>query len=271
MTIRSSETFRSSLSCMFTVQGFNYDWIEANNHPSHTFPRLELPSSGFESLPRSYQEALKQEAYKALAAKMATSAAEIAIMAKQHRLALSAEATFVRDTANRPDTIPSNMEAMRVSHWIEPKRVFIPLPAKADASLKELVKANSKPDGFMMDLPGTPQGKVLGTLSTEAWRKGEVNRIAIHNPEPLPPYQVPQRPMTASEQQVAEWLAQPGRTVTTSKQSSRLAKLMAKFWEHGDGKDGLQPVMASNAAHRALGRIAKAERYNATPLAVAAQ
>jgi hypothetical protein len=262
MTI--TQRMRSNLSCMFTADGFNYDYLEANNRSSHMFPSLELPSSRFESFPESYKEALKEGAYKALLPVMSPSKTEIAIAAKQAREALTLDAIEAKDTATRPDTIPSDLNVIRVTSWENAKQVFIPAKPAAGSSLKELVASNTKPDGFMLSIPARPVGTIIGTISAEAWRRGQASSIGVHAPQPLPPYQVPKRDMTEGEKQVAEWLAQPGRTVTTSKQTDRLNKLMARFWDHGDGHTGLQPVMPENAAMRALGRIAKAARANAT-------
>jgi hypothetical protein len=262
MTI--TEKMLSDLSCMFTADGFNYDYLEANNRSSHTFPALELPSSRFESLPLTYREALKDQAYKALRRVMTPSGTEVAIAAKQAREALTLDAIEAKDTANRPDTIPSDLNVIRVTSWEDAKQVFIPAKPAAGSSLKALVASNTKPDGFMLSIPSRPVGTIIGTISAEAWRKGQTSSIGMHQPQPLPAYKTPQRDMTEGEKQVAEWLAQPGRKVTTSKQTDRLNKLMAKFWDHGDGHTGLQPVMPENAAMRALGRIAKTQRANAT-------
>jgi hypothetical protein len=274
MTI--TEKMISNLSCMFTMYGShpqtwgkidpanrcNYDAIEANGTILHSLPSLELPSSKYESFPESYKEALKDQAYKALRRVMTPSGTEVAIAAKQARQSLTLDAIEAKDTANRPDTIPSDLNVIRVTSWEDEKQVFIPAKSPRDSSLKELVASNTKPDGFMLSIPERPIGTIIGTISAEAWRKGQASSIGVHAPQPLPAYKTPQRDMTEGEKQVAEWLAQPGRKVTTSKQTDRLNKLMARFWDHGDGHTGLQPVMPENAAMRALGRIAKAQRAN---------
>jgi hypothetical protein len=275
MTI--TQKMLSDLSCMFCLYGpeadkleeatnyvGNYDAIEANGTILHSLPSLELPSSKYESFPESYKEVLKERAYQALLPVMSPSKTEIAIAAKQAASSLSLDTIEAKDTANRPDTIPSDLNVIRATSWEPEKQVFIPAKASKGATLKEVIANNTKPDGFMLTIPERPIGTIIGTISAEAWRKGQASSIGVHQPQPLPSYQVPQRDMTEGEKQVAEWLAQPGRKVTTSKQTDRLNKLMAKFWDHGDGHTGLQPVMPENAAMRALGRIAKAQRANAT-------
>jgi hypothetical protein len=274
MTI--TEKMLSNLSCMFTMYGShpqtwgkidpanrcNYDAIEANGTILHSLPSLELPSSKYESFPASYKAALADQAYKAILPVMSPSKTEIAIAAKQAREALTLDTIEAKATSNRPDTIPSDLNVIRVTGWEDEKQVFIPAKAPAGATLKEVIASNTKPDGFMLSIPARPIGTIIGTISAEAWRKGQTSSIGMHQPQPLPPYSVPVREATEGEKQVAEWLAQPGRTVTTSKQTDRLNKLMAKFWDHGDGHTGLQPVMPENAALRALGRIAKAQQAN---------
>ena len=264
----------SNLSCMFTLWGdrpskvtpehdkaarCNFDWQDG-----FALPALELAQGTFNPALEFGPATQAEFAYRSLRAKLETSKADIATMAKQYRGWLTDRTMEALATSNRPDAIPADLKIMRVTSWEPEKRVFIPLPAAKGATLAEIVKANRKPDGFMVNLPMRPIGHVLGEVSAEAWRKGEALGIALHTPKPLPAYQVPTRELTAGEKLAAEWLAQPGRTVTTSKVTSRLNRLMARFWDKGDGHQGLQPVMDSNAAHRAIGRINRAIRFNAT-------
>lgn len=266
MTI--TERMLSDLSCMFTMYGShpqtwgtidpenrcNYDYLEANGRLGHSLPSLELPSIRFEELPSSYKEALKEEAYKALHKVMTPSKADIVLAAKQERDSLTLDAIDARDTSNRPDTIPADMSVMRVDYWKPAHKVFVPNKSvKPDATIKDLAADKG---GFVMSLPDLPQGQILGVLSTEAWRRGEHANIAVHAPKPLPPYKAPVRELTESEQQVAAWLADPSRKVTRASKPDRLASLMAKFWEHGDGKEGIQPIDPRNKELRDMGRAA---------------
>lgn len=211
---------------LIPVPGFqepaNYDW-----QSSHKDWQRELapatPSLGHIKM------ALEAGA-KALQDAMAVSAKDIATMAKQHRLALTAEALYLRDTATRPDSIPSNTDCIRVRHWEPAKVVSIPLPVKP-----------GKPAEFIkVTMPERPIGDVIGTVDPSAWRAGEYQRIPVHAPEPLPAFKAPTRSLTATERQVAAWLAEPGRTVTRQKKSHRLQALMAKFWDKPDNA-GIDP------------------------------
>jgi hypothetical protein len=282
MTI--TQRMLSNLSCMFTMYGShpstpgraaaglidlnanrcNYDAIEACGGLLHSFPSLDLASSRFDTLPQTYQDALKEQAFQALYRVMTPSKADVALAAKGTRQALTDDCLDALATSNRPDSIPADLRIIQVKSWEPEKRVFIPLPAKKDASLADLVKASTKPDGFMMNVPMRPVGEELGTVDASAWRAGEARSIGVHEPKPLPVYQVPTRELSQGEIAAAAWLADPKREVKPATRSSRMARLQARFWDKGDGHTGVQPVMDQNASLRAMGRINRAIRFNAT-------
>jgi hypothetical protein len=257
MTI--TQKMLSNLSCILTLDGSNVDTIEACGGLLHRFPSLDLPLND-----RSMTPEEASEGFNRLFKVMTPSKADIALAAKGSAASLTADCMDAMLTANRPDTIPSDLRIIRVNSWEPEKRVFIPLPAKAGATLKDLVKAATKPDGFMMNVPMRPVGSELGLVDAGAWQAGEARAIGLHSPKPLPAYQHPVRELTQGEQLAAAWLADESRIVKPATRSSRMSRMAARYWDKGDGNNGEQPVMASNAAHRALGRINRAIRFNAT-------
>jgi hypothetical protein len=249
----------SNLSCILTLDGSNTDTIEACGGLLHSLPSLNLPLN---DRSMTIQEA--SEGFERLFKVMTPSKADIALAAKGERSALTDDCLDALATSNRPDTIPADLRIIRVNSWEPEKRVFIPLPAKKDAKLADLVKAATKPDGFMMNVPMRPVGSELGLVDAAAWQAGEARAIGLHTPKPLPAYQAPTRELTEGEKLAAAWLADESRIVKPATRSSRISRMAARYWDKGDGHTGLQPVMAENAANRALGRINRAIRFNAT-------
>lgn len=152
-----------------------------------------------------YQEATYELQYRSLKAAMDTSAKEIAILAKLHRVDLSAAVRDAIEASNRPNTVPSDLSIIK-------------------------------------------NGTVLGMADASAWRKRQ-HSISKHVPQPLPAYSVPQRAKTASELEVETWLTKE-RSIVPVKKSSRLARMMAKHWDKGDGHKWTQPIDARNQALR---------------------
>jgi hypothetical protein len=268
MTI--TQKMLSNLSCAFTLTSpdyqaryheesrSNHDWLEHSASLPFLMPALELPLNE-----RSLTVQEAQEGFERLFRVMTPSKADMALAAKGERERLSLDCIDALATANRPDTIPSDLRIIRVTGWEPEKRVFIPLPAGKDAKLADLVKAATKPDGFMMNIPMRPIGEALGEVDATAWRKGEASSIRVHAPGSLPEYRHPQRELTEGERMAEAWLANPERIKKPATRSSRMARMAARFWDKGDGHQGLQPVMAENASQRALGRINRAIRFNA--------
>jgi hypothetical protein len=256
----------SNLSCMLTLDGSNVDAIEATGSLLHSFPSLHLPLND-----RSMTVQEASEGFNRLFKVMTPSKADIALAAKGSTASLTADCMDAMLTANRPDSIPSDLRIIQVKSWEPEKRVFIPVPAKgkskgnagkpAAVPLAEILKPS---DGIMMNIPARPVGSELGLVDASAWQAGEARAIGVHEPRPLPAYQHPQRELTQGEQMAAAWLADPKREVKPASRSSRMSRLQARFWDKGDGHQGIQPVMDTNASLRALGRINRAIRFNAT-------
>lgn len=180
----------------------NYDWETALTKP---LSAAQLKAEA------DYREATYELQYRALKAAMDVSPKEIATLAKLHRADLSAAVRDAIETANRPDSLPSDLSIIR-------------------------------------------DGQIIGMADASAWRKGAFHSLKRHIPQPLPAYNAPQRSKTASELEVEAWLAKD-RAIIPMKKSSRLARMMAKHWDTGDGHKWTQPIDARNAELRSL-RIA---------------
>lgn len=173
-----------------------------------------------------------------------------------------------RYTALRPSMVPSKSE-MATAAWVAAREYnlesidgdmtanppqFIPLlPAALTVDRPKTFMILGEP--ITVHLPLTEPVNPGPWFA--AWDNGK--RPIYSPPLPQPASEFThgpvEHPETEEERQVFAFLAGPWfgveRTITRRK-PDRLARLMARFWEHGDGKSGLQPVDARNAELRSM-------------------
>lgn len=226
----------SNLSCMLipaTVAGImaeeeiaaepcgNVDWR------AHTLPRLDLPYQGRVACPEF---------------PMGPSRAELAESAWSSARVYNLESIDGAMSANPPSFIPISPVTLTVDR---PKRVilenqepltlYLPATEPVDAGPWFAAWERRKPATYSPMQPQPAAGFYDGMPSSQ----------------PLPLYEPKRRKYVSQVDDgsslvlVAAWLADPTRTVTRRK-PDRLSRLMAQFWEHGDGRGDLQPVDARN-------------------------
>jgi hypothetical protein len=214
---------------------------------AHSAPRLALEPAVEPSPIMATVNAY--HAYLAVSRAMANDPRATAITTKQETLALSDDGRLAQEASNAPSFMPLSEVATSIDRV---KRVMVEL------------------DGRMVRVPVHVP---VGHAHVAHWhnRTWGIASPAIHAPEPVTVTSEPVRVRFVpskgkpswrtydpceTETQTFAWLAGPWfgveRTVTKRKRSNRLDALMAKFWEHGDGKAGLQPVDPRNAELRAM-------------------